>query len=100
VTGTIEFLARNKKTILECSGLTGVATLNLASTFESDHEDTTYTIERENGFTISLNLIADGAYAVTLGTGFGVLPASVPSVSGTITYEFVYIDGLFELITH
>ncbi len=96
-TGTVEFLSRNKKTYAELSGLTGVATVNLASTFDSDPDDKTYTIRREDGFELILIVVADGAYAVTLGTGFGVA-TSVTSVNGTKLFKFEYINGAYELI--
>lgn len=96
--GTVEFLSRNKKTIAELSGLTGIATVNLATTFDSDPADFTYTIERENGYELVLVVVADGAYAVTLGTGFGAA-ASVTSVNGTAVFKFEYINGSYELIS-
>lgn len=97
--GTITALARNKKTILSLTGLTGVATINLDSTFEggADLAPITYTIEREEGFELVLKVVADGAYAVTLGTGFGAA-TSVTSVNGTAVFKFEYIDGSYELV--
>lgn len=98
VTGTVAFLARNKKTIAVLSGLTGVATVNLATTFDSDPDDTTYNILRSNGFELVLKVVANGAYAVTLGTGFGAA-TSVTSVNGTAVFKFEYIDGTYELVS-
>ena len=95
--GTVVFLARNKKTTAELSGLTGAATVDLATSFVSDPDDTTYTIERENGYVLTLVVVADGAYTVTLGTGFGAA-ASVTSVNGTAVFQFEYVNGSFELV--
>jgi hypothetical protein len=97
VTGTVEFLARNKKTIIELASLTGVATINLATTFVSDPDDTTYNIIREEGFELILYTLADAARVITLGTGFGTA-ASVSAAATVKVFKFEYINGLFELV--
>ena len=97
VTGTIEFLARNKKTIIENISLTGIATFNLATTFLSDPDDKSYPILREEGFELILYVQADATRVITLGTGFGAA-ASVSAGTALKVFKFEYINGLFELI--
>ena len=98
VTGTLSFYARNKKTIIENVSLTGIATINLATTFVSGEDAKTYTINRQEGDELYLYLQADATRVITLGTGFG----TVASVSALVTlkvFKFVYINGLYELVS-
>ena len=97
VTGTMEFLARNKKTIIENISLTGIATFNLATEFVSDPDDKTYPILREEGFELILYVQADATRVITLGTGFGTA-ASVSAAATLKVFKLEYIKGLFELI--
>lgn len=97
--GTISAYARNRKTIVSLTDITGDATLNLASTFVGgpDLSPVTFDILREEGFEIVLKVVADGAHTLTLGTGFGAA-ASVATVNGTAVFKFEYIDGSYELV--
>jgi hypothetical protein len=94
--GTPSVTARNMRSFVVVTDMSGAGTLSLATTFtELDGNKETRTIKRREGAELFLSLIGDNVHVLTLGTGFGTI-ASVSSTTAIVIHRFVLINGLFE----